>query len=280
MQEQTGGALSLQWPLDWWTRPYTSTSLEVRLRYVDLTPLDREEFVPGPGALRPPQAGQQASLRLQWTRRHRPPYRHTLVHPLDGWGVRLQGTAAGEILGGDSSFLRGDLMGYSVGPGFGDQRLFLYGRVQAQTGSPLPQNYLGFSRYDAIGLPALPAGSPLTLGDADRVRGYRSYALGTRLAFGSAEYRIPLASSLDTKVLGLVSLGRTTVSGFLDGGIVWSGSDLSAGTKRVGAGVELKNALNIGGLRVGHALGAARPVLRGDGTEWNLYYRVQTALPF
>ncbi|MFB6248820.1 MAG: BamA/TamA family outer membrane protein [Salinibacter sp.] len=280
VQEQTGGTLSLRWPLDWWARPYTSTSLEVRLRYVDLTPLDRDQFVPGPGALRAPQRGQQASVRLQWTRRHRPPYRHTLVHPLDGWGLRLRATAAGEVLGGDSSFLRGNLMGYGLAPGLGEQRLFLYGRVQAQTGSPFPQDYLGFSRYDAIQLPALPSSTPFTLGDADRVRGYRSYALGTGLAFGSAEYRIPLAPSLGTKLLGLVSLGRTTVSGFLDGGVVWTGADLDGATRRVGTGIELKNALNIGGLRIGHALGAARPVLEGNGTSWNVYYRVQTALPF
>jgi WD40 repeat protein len=280
VQEQTGGSLRLRWPLDWWARPYTSTALEVRLRYVDLTPLDRSEFVPGPGALQAPRGGQQASVRLQWTRRHRPPYRHTLVHPLDGWGLRLRGTAAGEVLGGDSSFLRGDLMGYGVLPGLGDQRLFLHGRVQAQTGSPFPQDYLGFSRYDAIELPALSESAPFTLGDADRVRGYRSYALGTRLAFGSAEYRIPLAQSLGTKLLGLVSLGRTTVSGFLDGGGVWTGADLDGATWRAGAGVELKNALSVGGLRIGHALGAGRSVLKGDGTDWNVYYRVQTALPF
>ncbi len=280
VQEQTGGSLRLRWPLDWWTRPYTSTSLAVRLRYVDLTPLDRDQFVPGPGALPAPEGGQQASVRLQWTRRHRPPYRHTLVHPLDGWGLRLQGTAAAEVLGGDSSFLRGDLMGYRILPSLGDQRLFLYGRVQAQTGSPFPQDYLGFSRYDSIELPAPTAGTPLTLGDADRVRGYRSYTLGTRLGFGTAEYRIPLVPSLNTELLGLVELGRTTVSGFLDGGIVWEGADVEDGVRRVGAGVELKNALRLGSLRVGHALGTARPVLEGDGTGWNVYYRVQTALPF
>jgi hypothetical protein len=280
VEEQTGAALRLRWPLDMWARPYTSTNLEVRLRYVDLTPLDREAFVPGPGALPAPQGGQQASVRLQWTRRHRPPYRHTLVHPLDGWGLRLRATAAGEVLGGDSSFLRGDLMGYGVAPGLGEQRLFLYGRLQAQTGSPFPQDYLGFSRYDAVELPGLPGAAPLTLGDADRVRGYRSYALGTRLAFGSAEYRVPLAPSLATELLGLVSLGRTTAAGFVDGGVAWSGADLDGATPRVGAGVEVKNALRIGGLRVGHALGTARPVLAGDGTAWNVYYRVQTALPF
>jgi hypothetical protein len=91
---------------------------------------------------------------------------------------------------------------------------------------------------------------------------------------------VPLAPSLGTELLGLVSLGRTTAAGFVDGGVVWSGADLDGGTPRVGAGVEVKNALRIGGLRVGHALGTARPVLAGDGTAWNVYYRVQTALPF
>jgi len=278
VEDRTGVELSARWPLDWRVGPYVSTSVSARVRYADLEPLDPEGFT-GLSALAPPRAGQQAGLRLQFTRRKTPPYRHTLVHPLDGWGLRLRTTGTAEVLGGDSSFLRGDVAGYQILPGLGTQRIFLYGRLQAQTGSSFPQDYIGFSRYDSIDLP-LPGAVPVSLGDAERVRGYRRYVLGDRVAFGSVEYRIPFAESLQTKVLGLVGLGKTTLTGFIDGGVVWSDGGPADGVQQVGAGVELKNALRVGGLRIGHALGAARSVLEGGVENWKVYYRVQTALPF
>ena len=281
VEDRTGGELLVRWPLDWRVRPYVSTSVSTRLRYADVDPLDPDDVASGFGALSPPQSGQQASLRLQFTRRKKPPYRHTLVHPLDGWGVRLHTTGAAEVLGGDSSFLRGDVAAYRLLPSIGKHRLFLYGRLQAQTGSAFPQDYIGFSRYDAIELP-LPGQVPvLTLGDAERVRGYRSYVLGNRVAFGTLEYRMPLVSSLRTQVLGLVGLGKTTLSAFVDGGMVWTDGNLRDGVRRAGTGFELKNALRLFGFRIGHALGVAQPTTAvGTRDDVQLYYRVQTALPF
>ncbi len=279
VQERTGGELSVRWPLDWRVAPYVSTSFSTRLRYADLDPLDPEEFRSLPDNLAPPQAGQQASLRLQFLRRKKPPYRHTLVHPLDGWGLRMRATGTAEVLGGDSSFLRGDLAGYTLLPSSGQHRFFLYGRLQAQTGSSFPQDFVGFSKYDAIELP-LPGAVPITLGDAERVRGYRQYVLGNRVAFGSVEYRMPLASSLRTEVLGLVGLGKTTLSLFMDGGLVWNDADIGGGEQQLGTGVEFKNALRLFGFRIGHALGVAQPVSEFGAEDVQVYYRVQTALPF
>jgi hypothetical protein len=281
VEDRTGGAVAVRWPLDWRVRPYVSTSVSARLRYADIEPLDPGDFTSGLGALAPPRAGQQAALRLQFTRRKQPPYRHALVHPLDGWGLRLRTTAAAEVLGGDSSFLRGDVAGYRLLPGLGRHRLFLYGRLQAQAGSAFPQDYIGLSRYDALELPLPGDASVLTLGDAERVRGYRSYVLGTRVAFGRLEYRVPLAPSLQTEVLGLVELGHTTIAGILDGGLVWSGADPREGVRRAGAGLEVKNALRLFGLRIGHAVGVAQPTpALGTTDDLDIYYRVQTALPF
>jgi len=280
VEDRTGGQMTMQWPLDWRVQPYVSTSVSTRLRYADLDPLDRDDFTPALGPLAPPQAGQQASLRLQFTRRKTPPYRHALVHPLDGWGLRLRATGAAEVLGGDSSFLRGDIAGYRLFPGIGKHRLYVYGRLQAQTGSSFPQDYVGFSRYDEIDIP-LPGAVPVSLGDAERVRGYRSYVLGNRLAFGSIEYRMPLVPSLQTQVLGLVGLGHTTLSAFVDGGMVWTDQKVTDGVRRAGAGLELKNALRLLGFRVGHALGVAQPTTAiGTREDVQVYYRVQTALPF
>jgi hemolysin activation/secretion protein len=122
---------------------------------------------------------------------------------------------------------------------------------------------------------------PVTLGDAERVRGYREYVLGNRVAFGSIEYRMPFASSLQTEVLGLVGLGKTTLSLFLDGGMVWNDADISDGVQQLGTGAELKNALRLFGVRIGHALGVAQPASQvGTDDEVQVYYRVQTALPF
>lgn len=280
VEDRTGGDLTVRWPLDRWVAPYVSTSVSARLRYADIDPLDPDDFTSLPDGLAPPQAGQQASLRLQFTRRKKPPYRYTIVHPLDGWGLRLRATGAASVLGGDSSFLRGDVAGYTLLPSVGQHRLFLYGRLQAQTGSSFPQDYVGFSRYDAIELP-LPGAVPITLGDAERVRGYREYVLGDRMAFGSVEYRMPFAPSLQTEVLGLVALGKTTLSFFVDGGMVWNGTEVGGGVRQLGTGVELKNALRLFGLRIGHALGVAQPASQfGTDDDVQLYYRVQTALPF
>jgi len=279
VEDRTGGDLTVRWPLDWWVRPYVSTAVSARLRYADLDPLDRQDFTSLDGLLTP-QAGQQASLRLQFLRRKRPPYRHALVHPLDGWGLRVRATGAASVLGGDSSFLRGDVAGYTLLPSVGKHRLYLYGRLQAQTGTPFPQDYVGLSRYDAIDLP-LPGVVPIALGDAERVRGYRRYVLGDRVAFGSVEYRMPLAPSLQTEVLGLVELGHTTLAAFVDGGLVWSDGDVAGGVRQAGAGLELKNALRLGGFEVGHALGVAQPTTAAGTTDdVRVYYRVQTALPF
>lgn len=279
VEHRTGGELSVEWPLDWRVAPYVSTAFSARLRYADLDPLDPDDFTSLPDGLAPPRAGQQASLRLQLTRRKQPPHRHTIVHPLDGWGLRLRATGTAEVLGGDSSFLRGDGAGYSLLPSVGDHRLYLYGRLQAQIGSSFPQDYVGFSRYDSIDLP-LPGAVPIRLGDAERVRGYRRYVLGNRVAFGSIEYRMPLVSSLRTEVLGLVGLGRTTLSLFLDGGTVWHGGDVSDGVQQLGTGVEIKNAMRLFGFRIGHALGVAQPASEVGADDVQVYYRVQTVLPF
>ncbi len=281
VEDQTGGELTMQWPLDWRVRPYVSTTLSTRLRYADIDPLDRGTFESTNGPLASPESGQQASLRLRFLRRKAPPYRHTLVHPLSGWGLRMQATGAASVLGGDSSFLRGDLAAYRLFPSLGEHRVFLYGRLQAQTGSSFAQDYLGFSRYDPIRLPRQNALPVLRLGDAERVRGYRSYVLGNRMAFGSLEYRMPLVPSLRTELLGLVELGRTTLSAFVDGGMVWTDDEIRQGVHRAGTGLELKNALRLTGFRIGHALGVAQPTTAfGSRDDLQVYYRVQTALPF
>lgn len=279
VEDQLGGDVTALWPLDWGVRPFVTTTVEARLRYVDIEPLDVGDFEAPPG-LRAPEAGQQADVRLALTRKLRRPYADNVVHPLDGWGVRLEGTAAAPVLGGDSRFVGGELAAYRILPALGLQRLFLYGRGRARAGTAFAQDFIGLSGRDDVQL-ELPGTIPITLGDAERVRGYRTFALGDRVLFGTAEYRVPLLSSLQTRLLGLVELGATTLAAFADGGVVWSGSDLDGAVRRLGTGLEVKNALRLGGfLELAHAVGVAQPAADLGDEEVEVYYRVRAAVPF
>lgn len=189
-------------------------------------------------------------------------------------------TGAAPWLGAEPRFVEGDIAGFLVLPSLGLQRLFFYGRAQAREGSVLPQAYIGLTRYDDV-LLALPGADVIELGGRERVRGFRQAAVGDRMLFGSAEYRVPLLTDLQTRLLGLVSLGAVTGAVFIDGALVWTGDDFDAAIRRTGAGAELKNALRIGGLQLGHAVGFAQPIEHvGGRDEYEIYYRVRAAIPF
>ena len=120
----------------------------------------------------------------------------------------------------------------------------------------------------------------IELGGRERVRGFRQAAVGDRMLFGSAEYRVPLLTDLQTRLLGLISLGAVSGAAFIDGALVWTGDDFEAAIRRTGAGAELKNALRIGGLQLGHAVGFAQPIEHlGDPDRYEVYYRLRAALP-
>ncbi len=188
---------------------------------------------------------------------------------------------AARLLGADTEFLRGDLMAFALVPTLGRQRLYVYGRAQAQTGRPLPQDYIGFRRTDGVQID-LPDIVPISFSDTDRVRGYRRFVVGNRVLFGSAEYRVPLLPDLQTRLLGLVSLGSTALAAFADGGLVWEDGAFDGAVRRLGVGVEVKNAVRLAGLlQVGHALGLAQPAADlGTGTRYEVYYRIRAAVPF
>ena len=67
-----------------------------------------------------------------------------------------------------------------------------------------------------------------------------------------------------------------------EAGAVWTGGAFDRAVTRLGVGVELKNALDLGGVfRIMHAVGLARPAAdlfarRG----YDLYYRIRAAVPF
>ena len=275
-----GGELGAFWPLDWRARPFVSTVFGARLRYADVRPLNERDFEDVTDDLPPPQGGQQADVQLSLARTKQRPYRDNVVHPLDGVGARARLTLSGRALGADSEFVRSDVAVYGVFAGLGLDRIFLYGRAQAQAGTSLPQDYLGLSRQDDVQL-AIPGLVPVSIGGAERVRGYRRYALGNRVLFGTLEYRVPLLGSLETTALGFASLGATTVAAFADAGVVWAGAALEEADRRLGVGLELKNALEVGGFEIAHALGVAQqaPYL-GTRDQYDVYYRIRAAVPF
>lgn len=275
----TGGEVAGIWPLDWTDRPYTAVMLTGRLRFVGTERLDEEDVGASDG--RPlPENGEQADLLMALIYRRQRPYADNVVHPIDGFGARVQVKAAAPILGADSRFVRGDVAAYGILRSVGLHRLFAYGRMQAQTGTSFAQDFIGFTRHDHLQL-ALPDLGILSFGDTERVRGYRTYAIGDRMLFGSLEYRMPLVSSLQTRLLGVVGLGTTTLAAFADAGMVWTGAAFGDAVRRGGVGVEVKNALHVAGFQVAHAIGVAQPAAEfGSDDVYEVYYRVRAAVPF
>ncbi|CAM3223395.1 hypothetical protein [Rhodothermus bifroesti] len=273
---QSGGEVA------WFRRlaspPYGESHLMVRLRYRDRRAWGPSHPARLAGPLPPPVEAQQAdlTLRLQHTRQR--PYRYNAVHPLDGAGVRLWLLGASPVLGADVQFVRLDVAAYRLWPSWATHRLFAYLRLQAQSGRSLPQDYVGLSPTDELHL-RLPGPIPTLLLPTphERVRGFRQLIAGSLVVFGSLEHRSLLLQDAATQLLGSLRLGATALALFVDGALV-RGQTL---TKRLGAGVELKNALHLGMVNLTHALGLAYPFSqrKGDVTP-ELYYRVRASVPF
>jgi hypothetical protein len=283
VEELTGGDFTMTLPVDRFEGPYRNGSVMARVRHALVRPYEQERFAdsfPAPA----PQSARQTDASVGLSIAKQRPWRDNVIHPLDGWGVRGLVTGAERILGSEVRFLTADVSAYSVLPAPGLHRLYLYGRYQQQWGRPLPQDFIGFSRLDNINL-VLPGQVPVDLfQQAERVRGYRSFIAGDRVAFGSLEYRMPFLPSLNTTILGLVDLGSTSLSLFTDAGVVWNArfDDGSVGTEqRWGAGAELKNTVRILGIRLSHALGIAQPAQElFTDADTDLYYRVRATVPF
>jgi hypothetical protein len=273
----------VNWPLDRFEGPYRSSNAGLRVRSVHINPISKSRFE---DSIQIPQpvSGRQTDLELIWAVKKQRPWRDNNVHPLDGTGLRLGLLGADKILGSDVRFLRADVNAFTILPSIGLQRIFLQARFQQQWGSPFPQDYIGFSRYDNITIDVPDQLFLQLFQDADRVRGYREFVSGSRVLFGSVEYQMPFLPSLNTTVLGILSLGSTSIALFSDAGIVWDAVDaegMTESVKRWGAGAEIKNELKLFGLGITHSVGIAQPAqeLFSDA-EYDLYYRVRAVVPF
>lgn len=269
-------------PRDWIDSPYANSVIYSRLR-VDYANASNYWDASQSNTLPIPESGTQADLRIGMRIHAQKPYRYNLIHPLDGTGLETRVTLATKSLSTATEFVRPDIIAYKILPGGGDRRVYLYGRAVAQWGKSLPQDYIGFSRYDEIEFGAPIPGLDVLYSDNERVRGFSDYVLGSRLLFGTLEYRMPFSDDLETSFLGIISLGRTSLALFADGGMVWSGGLIPDGNAvaRAGAGAELKNVLSFGALQIVHSLGFAQPV-QDFTTERNqeIYYRIRAVVPF
>lgn len=283
IEELTGGEITASWPIDWFDRPYQRDRFAMRLRHVLVRPLETISF-PGNEPIPMVTSARQTDLQLSWITKKLRPYKHNLLHPLDGYGLRLKLTGSEKVLGSETAFLIPDISAYKILPGFGLQRFYIYGRFQAQFGTPLPQDYIGFSRYSNIDWPVPEGALNIPYSKPERVRGYKSFVAGKQVAFGSLEYRMPVLPSLNTSILsGFLSLGESTLTLFTDAGVVWD-VQIPAGQtteKRLGTGVEIKNKVGIGPLKFVHSLGVARPAHElFSGNHYDLYYQIKASLPF
>lgn len=280
VEELRGFDTAISWPLDIAVRPYTSTRLTVQAQYANRTLFNEDDYNPLPISLLAPENGDELRGQLSIARKKQRPYRDNIVHPLDGVGIRLTVDAAASLLGGDSQFIQGTLSAFAIVPSIGLHRLFVYGKVQALSGTAFAQDRPGFARFDDIQVTA-PVFGTIAFSNTERVRGFRQFAYGNYLFFGTAEYRVPLLPSLQTTILGLLSFGSTTLSGFIDAGSVWEDSNSSV-AERIGVGAEIKNALTIGGaFQLMHAIGIAQPGPDlGSTDHYDLYYRIRATIPF
>ncbi|MEM6326013.1 MAG: hypothetical protein AAF791_02750, partial [Bacteroidota bacterium] len=259
VENMTGGDVSATLPLDWTIAPYRSWAVGARARLAHAEPFDPDRFdLASEGLPLPmPEAGTRADVQVGLAYKHQRPYRLNVIHPLDGTGARARVTAGVPVLGASAN-LRPDVMAFHtlrVPRG----RLLLRARATALLGDrQLPQDYVGLSRYDDVSA-AVPFIGGLALDDdAERVRGYRSYAVGARALFGSAEYRLAPIADLRTSVLGLVSFREIAPTIFLDGGLVGGGGIETI--QRAGTGVELRNRVSLSGFTLLHAVGVGVPV--------------------
>ncbi|MFO7738372.1 MAG: BamA/TamA family outer membrane protein, partial [Desulfatiglandaceae bacterium] len=283
LEEVSGGEITARWPLDILEAPYQSGNIFARFRHVLVRPYERDRF-DGSFAVPAPQKGRQTDLRLGWQVKKQRPWRDNMIHPLDGSGLSMSLTGSQKVLGSDVEFLTADINSYTILHPIGMHRIYLHGRFQAQLGDPLPQDFIGFSRYDNINL-NLPGEVPFVLfNEAERVRGYRDFVAGKQVAFGSLEYRMPFLPSLETRILGLIEFGSTALALFTDAGAVWEArfADGTTGTEtRWGAGGEVKNRISLFGVDFTHSLGIAQPARElFTEVDYDLYYRVRAVVPF
>ena len=225
---------------------------------------------------------RQTDLKALLTWRSFTAGRNALIHPLDGEGVRFSVTGSDKILGSKARYLRFNLDGYTIWPGFSDHRIFLYANAVTDVGEPAGRDFLSFSNNGHYQLPGPDFTGSVNPGYDQFVRGYTTNLVGARFVFGSLEYRIPLFFDTRRKLLGFIPPARTSVTLFADAGVM--GNARVAANKtltkhRYSIGTEVKRVFSIGGgFELTYEVGIAQPLTQSFGP--NPYVNIKTAIPF
>ncbi len=174
--------------------------------------------------LPPPERGREAlaSLAYQW--RSARPRRDDFIHPLQATGLRVQADGADCGVWGDVSYRRVMGEAYAVRPLAGSAAtVAVRGKGVSLGGTPLAQDIVGLTTDTPATAPALSllGWHGQRLASVDRLRGDTRVELGSQLAFGSAELRVPVVAGLPVSAFG-VRAGPVTGAWFLDAGRVGS----------------------------------------------------------
>ncbi len=211
------------------TMPYDSTNAELDTIYY-------HEF----SDLPTPEGGEEGVLTLAYTFTQRRPHKSNMSLPTKGWGAKGMLDIASKELFGDFSYNRLTLDSYFNHP-LKPAVLFVRGKAMKLWGDPPAQEYVGFSRDEAIYFP----GSSGTGGlyENMNIRGFDQIKTGDLMAYGTAELRVPLISSIPAHVLD-ITIGDISGAVFSDFGQVWD-KGRETGDIIITAGYELKYAWKI-----------------------------------
>lgn len=208
--------------------------------------------------------------------------RHTLIHPLNGKGIRFSAMVSDKILGSQTRYARLSLDGYTILPAMGNHRIYLYANGVMDIGEPAGRDFLSFSDSGDYQLPDSDFTGSVNPGLDRFVRGYTTILPGDRFLFGKLEYRIPFQFNTRKKLLGFIPPVRTSLTMFTDAGVMGEArvaEDRVSTEYRYSVGAELKRIFSIGGsFKLTYELGIALPLNQSFSPD--PYFNIKTALPF
>ena len=224
-----------------------------------------------------PEEGREGIVTLEYTFTRKRPHKSNNSLPRNGWGFRSSLDAANKEIYGDFSYNRLTLDTYSncsLKPAI----LFLRGKVLKLWGDPPAQEYVGFSRDEAIYLPG--SGGTGGMYENMNIRGSNEIRMGDLLAYATAEFRIPIMPSIPAHLLG-ITIGDISGAVFTDFGQVWDENESTGGIIAT-AGYELKYGWKIGDFTLFFfSLGAAQSIEDWqDNMQPAIYTRYALVNPF
>jgi len=288
----SGFSGSITKPLDWPYKPYTQSNLTFLTRNFMWESSGSSIYSNGVDLDFPVR--WQNDISAAWYYKYQLPYAHNDVHPLKTYGTSLTlkaGIHAEDSWLGDDQTEFGivDFKYFDVRQVWDDITFYTNFHAQFQFSEPLPFESVQLARYDNFSLPSF-EGMPISVWNIqDRVRGYRTFILADQLYFNTLELRVPVLPTLNTGILGFLSLDKTTLALFSDVAFatnVSSNSEISgintpaSEAWQWGIGSEIKNKLTLFGLPIIQAVGVAQPYNQLFEKDYDLYYRVQATIPF